>query len=456
MNRRILPALAAALVLIGCASSAKLTRQSEQKLAKGNAWKAWELATRALDKEPGNPDARHAATQAGAAIAEEWQRKIEATAALDSLQAAEQVLEFAEFRLNAARYATIPTRASWNAEERVLRQTAARVFYAHGVEAFESKRPKQAYLDLSHTEAFVPNYLDAAELASQAMEKAISRVAIAPFRSAHDKAALGTEVANRWRANLTNDMAQSATFTRVLGSDAISRNMTVSQLSGMSRPEVVRLGRKAGAQRVVWGSVGNIESDTDLRFFRDIIWRRFTTKDSNGNSTEHWVEVPIEVVSRIRNVSVSVDYEVIAVPDGSPLAQQRFERTAQARVVWTSFVPEGEIGAYVLVTEAMRASNPTRAKDVETRWKNACGEGTTLDQVLQARRSNKSGGRYTRDSLPYFIAGAAFVFLEDLPPADDLALAALAKASGPLRDDLLRLDPMDDADLLVKTEEENR
>ncbi len=456
MNRRILSALVAALVLVGCASSAKLTRQSEEKLAKGNAWKAWELATRALDKEPGNPDARHAATAAGAAIAEEWQRKIRALADLDTMQAAEQVLEFAEFRMNAARYATIPLRSGWAAEERIIRQTAAQAFYDHGVESFEARRPKQAYLDLSHAEAFVPNYRDAARLASIAMEKAITRVAVVPFRSAHDRAALGTEVASRWRANLTNDMAQGATFTRILGGDAIGRNMTVSQLSGMSRPEAVRLGKKAGAQRVVWGSVGDIDSQTSLRFFRDVIWRRFTTRDANGDATEHWVEVPIEVVARIRDVSVSVDYEVIAVPDGSPLAQKRFERSTQARVVWTSFVPEGEINAYVLITEAIRASNPNRAKEVETRWKEACGEKTTLSEVLQARRTNKSGARYTKDSLPYFIAGAAFVFLEDLPPADDLALAALAKASAPLRDDLLRLDPLDDADLLVKAEEENR
>jgi hypothetical protein len=113
-------------------------------------------------------------------------------------------------------------------------------------------------------------------------------------------------------------------------------------------------------------------------------------------------------------------------------------------------MPEGELDAYFLVSEALRAAYPGRAKDIETRWKTACGEKTTLREVLEARRSARSGARYTKDALPSFIAGAAFVFLEDLPPADDLALAALARASVPLRDDLLRLDPVDDADLLVE------
>ena len=89
-------------------------------------------------------------------------------------------------------------------------------------------------------------------------------------------------------------------------------------------------------------------------------------------------------------------------------------------------------------------------KDVESRWRSVCGDATTIAQVIQARRSAGSSGRYARESLPRFLAGAAFVFLEDLPPAEDLAYAALAQGSAPLRDDLLRLDAIDDVDLGVE------
>ena len=54
---------------------------------------------------------------------------------------------------------------------------------------------------------------------------------------------------------------------------------------------------------------------------------------------------------------------------------------------------------------------------------------------------------YVREALPRFVAGAAFVFLEDLPPAEDLALTTLSRGSAPLQDDLLRLDDIDDVDL---------
>lgn len=452
MKPRVVPILVAALLVAGCAGSAKLTKQSEETLAKGNAWKAWELATRALDKEPGNPKAREAATAAGSAIAEEWQRRIRALAEGDTLVAADQVLELAAFRMDAARYATIPVGASWPAEEQAIRQSAARTLYARGAEALRERRPKQAYLDLTRAQQFVANYRDAAKLASKAYDKARTLVALVPFRSTYDKPSLGVEVASRWKENLADDMAEKAQFTRILGGDAVERSITVAQLAGITREDAVRLGRKAGAQRVVWGSVGRAHSETRIHFFREAVSRCVKERDSAGNETVRWVEVPIEVVSRVRDVTVGVEYEVIAVPDGSSLAQKRFERSTSARVVWTSYVPEGEIDAYYLVSEALRASNRSRAQEIETRWKATCGEKTTLREVLGARRSAGSGGRYTRESLPRFIAGASFVFLEDLPPTDDLALAALARASGPLRDDLLRLDPVDEADLIVEAD----
>jgi hypothetical protein len=117
--------------------------------------------------------------------------------------------------------------------------------------------------------------------------------------------------------------------------------------------------------------------------------------------------------------------------------------------VWTSYQPEGDPASYSLVSETVRTGNPNRARDVEARWKSVCGDATTLVQVLEARRTAGSSGHYVREALPRFVAGAAFVFLEDLPPAEDLALTTLARGSAPLRDDLLRLDEIDDVDLHV-------
>ncbi len=452
MSRNLGLALLIVTLLTGCSGSSKLTDKSEQKLAGGDSWRAWQLATKALDKEPGNPRAQAAATAAGTAIVQEWQRKIRAFAQTDSMRAAEETLELTEFRENSARYATIPVGAEWPAEERTLRMYASRVHYQLGREAAADGRPKLAYTEFSEAQRFVTGYRDVSKRADQAFSQALTRVAVVPFRVQTGEGTLGAQVAQAWRDDLARSLAPpAAQFTRVLGGDAIERTMTISELDGVTRQDAIRMGRAMGAQRVVWGSVGGIKSSTRLNMFRDAVARRVVVRDAAGHESVQWVEVPIEVVARVRDVTVGVDYDIIAVANGASLAHRHVDRSTTARVVWTSYQPEGDLASYALVAEPIRAANPQRAREIETRWKSVCGDATTLTQVLQARRSTGSSGRYARESLARFAAGAAFVFLEELPPAGDLAYEALATGSAPLREDLQRLDAVDDVDLYAET-----
>lgn len=457
MLRRLAPALLATLFLIGCAGTSKLSEKSEKKLASGDAWGAWQLATRALDKEPGNPRARAAATAAGASIAGEWQRRIRALAEVDSINAAEEVLELNDFRADAARYATIAVGAEWPEEERTLRLAAARFHYQSGVDAAKSRRPKKACAAFTNAERFVTGYRDAAKRADLALEEALTRVAVVPFRASSGDASLGVQVARAWRDELVEEFAPpTARFTRVLAGSGTERGMRVSELDGLSRAEAIRFGRAQGAQRVVWGTIGDVRSSTRLHLFRDTVARRVVGKSADGTESVHWMDVPIEVVARVRDVTVGVDYEVIEISKGTSLAHRHFERSTSARVVWTFYQPEGDPASYFLVSESVRGSNPDRVKDLEKRWTSVCGSATTLAQVLEARRKAGSSGHYAREALPRFAAGTAFVFLEELPPAGDLALSVLARGSAPLRDDLVRLDPIDDADLVVEEMDESR
>ena len=450
MFRKFAPPMAALLLMVaGCAGPAKLTKQSEQKLAAGDAWRAWQLATHALDKEPGNPSARDAATAAGGAIAQDWERRIRALADVDSMQAADQVLAFAEFRANAARYATIPVGSDWPNDEHQLRSTAARICYKRGAEAMGSMRPKRAWDNFSQAEHYLSGYRDAAQRAERAMAQAVTRVAILPLRASGDLATIGAQVASDWSDDLTQHLVPNAQFTRILPAGALANVMTVSQLSDLSRDDAVRLGRKAGAQRVVLASIGGVKSENRIDLFSESIARRIVDRDHEGHESERWVDVPFEVVARVRDVTVGVNYELVSTRDGASLAHRRFDKSTEARVVWTSYQPEGDVTAYSLVSSSVRSSDPERADRVENRWKTVCGAGTTLQQVLEASRSSHGEGHYQRAALGRFIAGATFVFLTDLPPTNDLAYAALAKGCGPLRDDLMRLDDVDEVDLGV-------
>jgi hypothetical protein len=449
MLRRLMLALLAVAFVAGCAGPTKLAEKSEQKLSNGDVWRAWQLATRALDREPMNPKAKEAAAAAGRMIADEWQRKIAAMAPIDSVQAAEQVLEFTQFRTNAINYTTIAVTPSWSDQERTLRMAAARSHYLQAMQAKAAHRPKAAFAHFHEIEHFVSNYKDAVQQADRTYQQALTDVAVLPFASGSDPG-FGTEVSQRWRDALAKDMAPpQAQFTRIMGADAITSRMSVAQLGRLSREDAVKLGRKAGAVRVVWGSLGNVKSETQLQFFRDVVAHKVVQKDDQGHDIVRWVDVPIEVVSRVRDVSVDVDYEVIATVDGTSLSHEHGPRSSRARVVWTSFVPDGDVSSYALVSEAVRTQNPDRAKDIETRWKNVCGDATTLQQVLSARRESHGDQGYDRGTIGRFVTGTAFVFMQELPPAQDLALAALCNGWQPLEKELTRLDGMDDVDLGV-------
>jgi hypothetical protein len=448
MSRRLVPIALAALVLAGCAGPSKLAQKSEENLAAGENTRAWELATRALDRDPGNARARAAATAAGDAIARDWEQRIHVLAQSDSIAAAHQVLELSSFRVRAVRYAAISVDPEAAREEQALRYTAAHAAYREGLDDLAARRPKSACRNFEDAQCFVPNYRDAARLADQAHARALSQVAVVPLFVASGTPQLGRDVAADWRDHLAQQLvAPNARFTNVLGSAAIEQQMSLTQLGRTSRDDAVKLGRKAGADRVVWGSIDNVDSQTHFHLFTDLIARRITEKNSAGDEVTHWVDVPVEVLSRVRTVTVDVEYEVIATRSGATLAHQRSQRAASARVVWTSFAPDGDLGAYALVSDVVRAANPERAKAVEARWSDTCGEGTTLRQVLEARRATRSEGHYDHDALPRFMAGATFVFLQELPPVPDLAYAALSGGWQPIGADLQRLDATDDVDL---------
>ena len=453
MFRRFAPALLLAVIVAGCAGPSTLARRSEDKLAQGDLWRAWTLATRALDGAPGNARARAAAGTAGRAIADDWQRRIAALAQADSLQAAEQVLEFVDFRIKAARYTTIAVEPTWVETESALRASAARTMYRNGVTAFQARRFKKAHYCLTETVRYVPGYHDAVQLADRAYEKAVSRIAFIPFGVSSGKAGMGREIAAAWHDDLvTRLVPPDARYTQILPTEDVERVMSVSDLEQPSRESAVRIGRRAGADRVVWATVGGVDTDNRSSVFTDLIAHRVVTRDSEGHETTRWEEVPLIVFSRTRTVSVDLSYEVLAVRGSGTLTRQHTRRSLTARALWTAFIPTGPADTYALVSDVVRASNPQRAKDIEERWHNACGDGTTLQQVLEARRATRSSGRYDRSMLSrYYGVGSAFVMIEELPPVEDLAFAAAASAWKPLQADLVRLDSVDDADLGLPT-----
>jgi hypothetical protein len=439
-----------ALLTLSCAGPAELARRGDAALAEGDPQRAFELAVKAIDREPGNARARATADAAARTIAGDWQRRIRGVAAADTLAAAEQVLELAAFRVRAARYATLEVDSAWAGDERDLRRAAARVHYQRGEADLEAARPKAAVAELADVERFVPGYADVARLVRRASDQAATRVAFLPLRGTSAKAELGRQVADAWRTAVARGLEERhARFTRVVPGGEVERVMTVAEMGRLSREDAVRIGRRVGARLVVWGMLGSTETDTRSDRFDDFVQRRVTERDDQQQEVVRWVDIPMDVVSRERTVRIEVEYEVIATDDEVAVARQDVRRSMTARTVWASRAPDGDLDAFALVSDQVRQREPERANRVETRWKAVAGARTSVKDVLRGVRGARGHPAYQRDLLPRFYPGASGpVFLDDLPPADDLAYAALIHAWDPLLEDLVRMDALDEPDLI--------
>jgi len=437
----------AALSGFGCAGPAKLTEKSENKLAEGDMWQAWRLAVRALDKAPGNPRAREAAASASSMISQDWQRRIVALADVDSMDAAEQVLKYVQFRADAANYVAVPVGAPWVSTESALRQWAASECYADGMAAMKSGRPKKAYGRYSDAMRFVSNYRDVAARADAALEQAQTQVAIVPLRSSTGNRQMGRDVAAAWNGALVEQLAGGETFTHILPAENVERELRLSDLGRTSRADAIRIGKKTGADRVVWGSIGAVEAKTGVQFFTHNVWHRVPGRDESGRTVMRWVEIPFPVVARTRTVKADLAYEVISTRGGTTLTRESGPRTLEARALWTAFVPDGAADTYMLVSEEMRRADPERAEQIEAEWANVVGTATTLSQVIDARRACANRPLDRPTVVSRYASGAAFVMIEDLPSTEELAQASLCSAWQAVHKSLLALDEVDDVDL---------
>ena len=448
MDRRLLPGMMLLALVVGCAGPNKLADKSQDKLAEGDMWRAWKLATQALDKAPANVRARAAADAAASSIASDWRRRIQALAAVDSLDAAEQVMQFVGFRTNAARYVTVQVTESWAQTEHSLRLGAARFHYVRGTEDLKTKRPKRAHNHFLEAERFFPGYRDAGRLAERAYTRAISQVAVMPLRTASGRLGLGREVAESWRQELGEHLTPpDVRYTRILPGESVEQEIRVTDVGRLSRGAAIELAHNAGAERVVWGTIGETKSRQSLETFSETVVRRMVIKNPDGTSTTRWVDVPIQVIARTRTVDVDLDYEILSTAGGGTLARRHDVRSMRARVLWTAMTPVGAPDTYALYSDEAKAAEPERCKRLETRWKAVIGDGTTLSQVLEEKRNSGRGSSNQSTAMARILAGAAVILLEGLPSTEELALAALTSGWKTVRQDLVSIDVIDDVEI---------
>jgi hypothetical protein len=322
------------------------------------------------------------------------------------------------------------------------------VFYDLGARSMAEGRPKRAHGHFVESDHFWPGYRDVDRRIQAAWERAVTRVAVLPYEN---------QCGVAWLPKQLNDVAYGQIARRVEGGalrytelvppDEIEKVMTVSQLGRITPEDAARIARKVGATRVVWGRYYGLRAETRTDTYREGIYRRVQGRDDQGNPVATWIPVEFTAIWRERDVKVSHEYRVLAAASGAQIGGGGAEQTLVARTYFTNFVPEGEPGDYALLPPDLRTSDPSRARKADENWKQRFGEKTTLSGLLTMSRGGKERARYKPEYRPQFYPGQPGpVFLDDLPPADEVAYVALMNSWEPVMAELRRLDPLDDPD----------
>jgi hypothetical protein len=445
---RLVPWLAV-VTLMSCASTSELVRRGERALDSGNMEQAYDWSRRALDREPGNPRARTIMATAADSIIDAREAEVGRLAGTDTVAAARAVLELDDFHAEVARHhVTLAPDPEFDAQAAAIRMGAARLYYDQGVRSLAADFPKRACGELSEAERFAPGDRDIAGQLARARERAVTPIALLPFNNEVSAPELSRQLSDEILKQMRYQLTASAfRFTRLIGEDQVNAQMTVAEAGRLTREDAVRLGRALGARRVVLGRIHDLRSDTRTDTYHEPIYHRAERRGEDGKPHARYDEERFEAVSRERQVSIVLDVEVIETAGGGRLASHSEERGVAAHTVFTRFLPDGSCDDYAIAPPDWKDSE--RGSDREKEWHERFGSWTLPSLLDQARR-NPGRTRYEPRYRPEFsvVGTNTPVWLDDLPPVEELAHIALADSWLPMVAMLRELDAKDDLEIL--------
>ena len=450
---------ALALLTLSCASSKELARRSAVALQGGDATKAYELALKSIDKDPGNTQARAALYEAAQLRAAEWKRKILDMEQVDSLAAAKEVLAYDDFRLQAARdRAPVDPDPAFDAESHGLKQNAAQAYYFLGNQSLEDDRPKRAYDQFQWAARFDPTRPELDERITYALSQAFTTVAVAPVENQTGTNGLAKRLSDAYYSEINRRLAsKDIHFTRLISPSDVRAHAGASWSRSVSPEQAIDIGRSLGARRVVWWRAYALNTDTHTEHFHNTVYHKVVDRDSKDRYRERYVPVDIDVMSRWRTVSVSFEWRVLSVTENRTLAEGNDTRSLDAHTVYTGYQAQGDCGDYYLAPPAeaydadpglRTTAGPERNERVRKEWTTQMPEGLELKLLLERARGFRGDRGYNTNQISSFYSGGpSWVFMDDLPPPGELAFAALVQDWQPVYDTLRRLEPLDDPDI---------
>jgi hypothetical protein len=440
--RARLAAVALALTLLGCASASQLARRSEKARLSGDAEHAYTLALQAREKDPMAPESRSAVDEAAWALYERSRSAIRARAAVgDTFEAANRVVDLDRLRERFSRDGVSPAQdPGFAAEEQAIREAGAARFYDLASRNLEEGRPKEAWRQFLAVRDLIRGFRDLDRMISRSWEAAVTPVAILPFADQAGMPEVSIALAREIHSEVERRLdASRFVFTRLIDPQQVLGRVSADEAQRIDRARAIALGRELGAKRVVWGRIWNLRADTDNDRWTESVWHQVAERDTGGGERITWVAVPFHAVARERVVHVDSEFEVLDTDREEPLDRRDRTWVATARTAFTDCRLDGASSEYRICPPSFERG---RAESLEEHWKQSFGPWSLPQLVDESRRyPDRSGYRpdIGQEFAPEY--GHGRVYLDDLPPAEELATLALGHVWEPVLESLALLDP---------------
>lgn len=382
-SKRLWGLLIFLLFLLGCASSAKLAKKSQEQLAEGKTRKAYETALKAVDKDPYNESARAALAEAGAAMMAHEVRMLRSTVQVDTVEAAEVALRMAGVRTETAlRGVSLPIDSLVAAEENAVRVGAARVYIGLGDDQMDAGAPKDAYRLFLAAERFAPQHPLVASRLEESYEAAVDRVLVVPVR-VESRVPVDREAISERLYDALADQAQGRLqFTELVPRGDEWARMLALPPGRLTQDRALRIARDANATRATWVRIYGDRVDSHTESFAGTLYHPVKRKRADGGEATVWEEVPFRAAVHDLWASVAMECEVYDLGDERVVARRAGERGAGLRALRSSTGFPGDADDYVLCTPDMERTDRTRCRDLKKAWSETMG-GLSVEDFVE-------------------------------------------------------------------------
>lgn len=429
-----------ALTLLSCASASQLAKRSERARVAGDPERAYRLALDAREKNANAPETRAAIDEAAWALYLRSRAAIRArTAVGDTFEAANRVVDLDKLRLQFAHDGVAaPQDREFQDDEDRIREAGANHFYTLGQASLRAHRPKDAWHQFLSVRTLVPRYRDLDRMIAAAWTDAVTPVAILPFVDQAGMPEYSGAMARDLYLQVSHRMdGPRFTFTRLIDPTEVYSRVSRAEASRLDRERAIQIGRALGAKRVVWGRIWNLRSDTNTDRWSESLWHEVAEKDTGGKERKTWVSVPFRAVSRVRTVHVDAEFEVLDTDGGESLDRRDAPREVVAHTAFSRNQIPGDAGDYRIAPPNVERD---RRESLEERWKHCFGPWS-VSQFIERSRKGSDRSSYRSEFRNEFSSRDGCVFLDDLPPAEDMAGLALDDVWRPVLESLAQLDP---------------